>query len=341
MATTQPTLSELAERYTRLFETAQDGILILDYPDGRIEDANPYICRLMEYGREELLGKHMWELGVFTDKDKALAAHQSILTTGYVRYDNLDLVTKSGARVPVELVGNSYPTSSRMVIQCNIREISVRKMAEVALAQEQAKLTQQIYNVVDSLSNVIEARDPYTAGHQARVTDLAVAIAHEMKLSPSMINCIRFCAQLHDIGKIAIPSEILTKPTTLNPMEIALLRSHVQIGHDILKPLTLPWPVASIVLQHHERLDGSGYPHGLKNGEICQEARIIAVADTLEALTTTRPYRPAIALEGALKEIEEGAGVLYDADVVSACLILFRTKMYQFPARDTPSLHRL
>ena len=180
----------MANRYTRLFEAAQDGILILDYPDGRIEDANPYICSLTKYSRMELIGKHLWELGLIQDVTKAKAAHEKILKEGFVRYEDLDLLTKTGVRIPVELICNSYPIDGIKVIQCNIREISARKEAEVLLAQEQAKLAKQMGNIIDSLSNVIEARDPYTAGHQMRVTDLAVSIAAEMKLSNMIIDCI-------------------------------------------------------------------------------------------------------------------------------------------------------
>lgn len=334
-------LSDLALRYTRLFEAAQDGILILDYPEARIEDANPYICNLIGYSREELLGKQIWELGLISDKAKADVVQETLIKTGYIRYEDINLLTKNGIKIPVEFICNAYPIDGSTVIQCNIREISARKEAESALALEQAKLAKQMYDTIDSLSNVIEARDPYTAGHQMRVTHLAVAIAHEMKLSPFVIDGLRFAAQIHDIGKIGIPSEILTKPSALNPLEIAILRSHAQAGFDILKPLSFPWPVTEIIIQHHERLDGSGYPNNLKGDAIHLEARILAVADTVEAMTSDRPYRAAKGLEAALAEIQSQSGILYDSRVVDACVRLFREQGYQLPDIDSTEHHRL
>lgn len=334
-------LNELSLRYRRLFEAAQDGILILDFPEGRIEDANPYIVKLLGFSRNELLGKRLWEIGVIADKAKAKLAQKTLVRVGYVRYEDIDLVTKAGKRIPFEFVCNSYPVDGSTVIQCNIREISARKQAELALAQEQSKLAKQMYEVIDSLSNVIEARDPYTAGHQKRVADLAVAIGHEMKLAPSAIDGIRFASQIHDIGKVSIPVEILTKPSALNPLEVAMLRSHAQTGYDILKPLSFPWPVAKIIMQHHERLDGSGYPGGLKNDEICLEAKVIGVADTVEAMSSDRPYRGSMGLEFALKEIESNRGILYDQLVVDACLKLFRNDGYRFPVVHAAEYRRL
>ena len=324
-------LDELSLRYRRLFEAAQDGILLLDFPDGRIEDANPYILNILGYSHDEVLGKQLWELGLLADRKKAEEVQRKIVVEGYARFEDIELVSKSGKTIPVEFIANSYRVDGVTVIQCNIREISERKQAEVALAQEQTKITQQMYEVIDSLSNVIEARDPYTAGHQKRVTDLSVAIAHEMKLAPSLIDGIRFASQVHDIGKISIPTEILTKPSALTSYEIAMLRSHAQAGYEILKPLSFPWPVADIILQHHERLDGSGYPNALKENDILVEAKIIAVADTVEAMSSDRPYRSSKGVDHALEEIETNSGVLYDQEAVKACLDLFRNKGYRFP----------
>lgn len=199
----------------------------------------------------------------------------------------------------------------------------------------------QFWVIANSLSNVIEARDPYTASHQRRVTTLAVLIAREMGLPPNTIDGLRFSAQIHDIGKIGIPNEVLTKPTALNSMEVAILRGHAQAGYDILKPLNFPWPIAKIILQHHERIDGSGYPHGLKSDEICLEARILGVADTVEAMTSDRPYRLGFGLDKALEELEAQKGVCYDPDVVDACLKVFRERGFQFPKELEPSYHKL
>jgi putative nucleotidyltransferase with HDIG domain len=173
-------------------------------------------------------------------------------------------------------------------------------------------------------------RDPYTAGHQQRVTQLAVAIATEMGLPTEQIDGIRVIGTLHDVGKICIPAEILSKPGKLTKVEFTIIKIHSQAGYNILKTVEFPWPVAKIVLQHHERMNGSGYPKGLRGEDILLESRILAVADVVEAMSSHRPYRPALGTHKALEEIEQNSGVLYDADVADACLRLFREKGFQF-----------
>jgi PAS domain S-box-containing protein/putative nucleotidyltransferase with HDIG domain len=318
-------------RYTRLFEAAQDGILLLSFPEGFIEDANPYILDLIGYTKEELLGKELWQIGLLSDKEKAIAAHNAIIKEGFVRCEDIDFLTKSGQQLPVEIICNSYHVDGDVVVQCNIRNISDRKKAEAERALEQARNITQLQETISSLSNVIEARDPFTAGHQKRVADLACEIAKELKVNPSEIEGLKMACLIHDIGKIGIPSEILTKPSTLTPLEIAILRGHAQAGYEILKPLNFPWPVAKFVLQHHERLNGSGYPNAIKGDAICLEARIMAVADTVEAMSSDRPYRPAVGVDSALKEIDDNRDTLFDGAVVDACLRLFREQGYKFP----------
>lgn len=330
MHTSTQDLNELALRYRRLFEAAQDGILILNHPECLITDANPYITNLLGYSREELTGVPLWESQLFEDRTKAKTAMNTLLQEGYVRYDDMDLIAKNGNKLPTEFICNTYALDGIRVTQCNIRDQAARKAAEAALAQEKIKLVDQIRATVNSLSNVIEARDPFTAGHQTRVAHLAGAIAREMDLPSSVMDGLQFACQIHDIGKIAIPAEILTKPSALTTLESAMLRGHVQSGYDILRPLILPWPVAKIVLEHHERLDGSGYPNALKGDAISIEAKVLAVADTVEAMSSDRPYRQAIGLNAALSEIETNKGLLYDKDAVDACLTLFR-RGYQFP----------
>jgi len=166
-------------------------------------------------------------------------------------------------------------------------------------------------------------RDPYTAGHQRRVAELASAIAKEMRLPKEKIEGIHMAGLIHDIGKIAVPAEILSKPSKLSKMEMDLIKAHSQVGYELLKEIDFPWPVANIVLQHHERLDGVGYPQGLKGDEILLEARILAVADVVEAMASHRPYRPALGLDAALDEIKQGKGKLYEPAAVDACLVLF------------------
>ena len=194
-------------------------------------------------------------------------------------------------------------------------------------------LRQSLEQSILAIADTVEARDPYTAGHQRRVGELATAIAREMRLPEEQIQGIHLAALIHDLGKIHIPAEILSKPGGLSDVERMMIEVHPQAGYDILKRVTFPWPIADIVLQHHERLDGSGYPQGLKNGHILLEARIIAVADVVESMTSHRPYRPGLGMKSALAEIERNRGKLYEPQVVDACLRLFRQENYAFTDR--------
>ncbi len=192
------------------------------------------------------------------------------------------------------------------------------------------KLQKAFGAIIQVLEKTVEMRDPYTAGHQRRVADLAWHIAEEMSLSADRKDGIRITGIIHDIGKIYIPAEILSKPRALTNIEFNLIKTHPQAGADILEAIEFPWPVEKIVLQHHERMDGSGYPHGLSKKDILLESRIIGVADVVEAMASHRPYRPALGIDKALKEIFDNRSILYDKDVVDVCLKLFREKEYQF-----------
>lgn len=184
---------------------------------------------------------------------------------------------------------------------------------------------------LQAISAMLEKRDPYTAGHQHRVADLAEKIAREMGLSDAQAHGIRLASLVHDIGKIQVPAEVLNKPGKLTDLEFSLIKLHPQTGYEILKGIKFPWPIAEAVRQHHERLDGTGYPRGLKGDQIIIEARIIAVADTVEAMSSHRPYRPGLGLEASLAEIAKQRGIQLDSDVVEACLRLFNDREYKFP----------
>ncbi|HPQ42951.1 MAG TPA: PAS domain S-box protein [Syntrophales bacterium] len=203
-----------------------------------------------------------------------------------------------------------------------------RKQAEEKLLQTLDSLRKAVGTTIQVMVSAVEVRDPYTAGHQFRSTDLACAIAIEMGLSQEKIEGIRMAGSIHDIGKLSIPAEILSKPTELTQIELLLIKEHSQRGYDILKDVESPWPLAEIIYQHHERLDGSGYPRNLKGDDILIEARIIAVADVVEAMASHRPYRPTLGIGAALEEIEKNRGILYDSEVVDVCLGLFNEKGY-------------
>jgi len=195
---------------------------------------------------------------------------------------------------------------------------------EEEIQQNQDKLQKALESIIWATAAIVEARDPYTAGHQERVTNLSLVVCSEMQISEEEKQETRMAAIVHDIGKVTVPSEILSKPGRLNEIEFSMIKTHSQAGYDIFQNVELPWPIADIILQHHERLDGSGYPNGLKNKDILLPARIIAVADVIEAMTSHRPYRPALGIYKALEEISRNKGKLYDSEVVDAFLNLFQ-----------------
>ncbi len=206
-----------------------------------------------------------------------------------------------------------------------LRDATDRKRSEEVLRTSLVELRRTFEQTVQALSLTSEKRDPYTAGHQSRVAKLACAIAHELGVEGDTLEAVRVAGTLHDIGKIYIPAEILSKPGRLTELEMNLMRTHPSVGFDILSRISFPWPVAEIVHQHHERLDGSGYPNGLSENNILLEARILAVADVVEAMSSHRPYRPSLGLAPALGEIMAGKGRFYDPEVVDACIALFET----------------
>ena len=491
------------ERYRRLFETAQDGILILDASTGLIIDANPFISKLTGYSSHELFNKHLWDLGFFKNIKENKIKFLELQKKGYVRYENLPIKTKAGEINYVEFISNIYLVGESHVIQCNIRDISKRinveklntelnmmyqvillcnkillhattagslikqickilifpggfqacwishayspntkslqpiameglereyfKKLNVSLKDtensskiatairlnkllicknlkkekhptldyqyilskgystaavipmkslkkepyilvvygqnspnfniniitllknlvndiafgidtldaqtEHLKLVKQVNhslnNTIAAIAAMVEQRDPYTAGHQHRVSELAVAIATEMGLTNDQITGIRIASVVHDIGKIHVPAEILSKPSKLSQAEYDIIKTHPQAGWEVLKNIEFPCPVAEIVYQHHERLDGSGYPRGLKGNEILLETRIVMVADVIDAMSEHRPYRPAFDIMYALKEIMKQKGKLFDEQVVTACIKLFLEKNYE------------
>jgi putative nucleotidyltransferase with HDIG domain len=209
------------------------------------------------------------------------------------------------------------------------RDITERKKTEETLKETLENLRKALGTTIQVMVSAIEVRDPYTAGHQIRSAGLARSIATEMGLSQDTIEAIRMAGPIHDIGKLSVPAEILSKPTKLTNIEFSLIKEHARTGFEMLKDVKSPWPLAEIVYQHHERMDGSGYPRNLKGDDILVEARIMAVADVVESMASHRPYRPALGLNAALAEIENNKGTLYDADAVDTCLKLFREKGYR------------
>lgn len=491
-------------RYRRLFEAAQDGVLLLNAETAQIEDVNPFLVNLLGYSHDEFLGKKIWELGAFKDTAMNKEAFINLKEKRFLRYDDLPLVAKDGTLFSVEFVSSVYSCEGIDVIQCNIRDNTKRHIAEIALRattralkmlsesnsallgsatesillteycripvetggyrmawvglaedgpgkkvkeiahfghdegylaladitwaetergngpvglairsgqaqvvenittdplaapwrkealkrgyhsaiaipfraskeltaclilygaksdiwsdperkllqelasdlsfglfalrtavaniQYQTSLQQSLEQTIQVIAATGEERDSYTAGHQRRVAGICTRLATEMGLSEERIHGLHLAATIHDLGKIGVPAEILSKPRRLTAMEYGLMKEHPTIGFNILKNVSFPWPIAQIILQHHERIDGSGYPMGLKGDDVLLESRILAVADVVESMASHRPYRASLGIEAALSEIAAQSGITLDAQVVAACLLIFKEQGYE------------
>ena len=234
----------------------------------------------------------------------------------------VDYVTKPYQRE--ELLARVRTHLELSLLRNHLESLVAKRTAE--LMESERKLKSSLLDSVTALASIVEMRDPYTAGHQRRVAQLAVAIAKELQLTDSQVECIHLASVVHDVGKVTIPAELLSKPGTLTPLEFGIIKEHSQNGYDILKTIDFPWPIAQIVLQHHERMDGTGYPQALRDNQILLEARILGVADVVESMMSHRPYRAALGIDSALTEIESNKGKLFDSSVVEACIRLFREK---------------
>ncbi len=323
-------LIDSEKNYRTIFETTGSAMMILE-EDTTISLMNSHAEMLSGYRKEEIEGKVSWIKLVHKDDIEQMRSYhykRRIDPTLAPNAYEFRLVNKHGKIKNIYLNIDIFPGTKKSVVA--LIDIIERKRTEEALQESIEKLRKTLYGTVQAMAMTVEMRDAYTAGHQKRVANLARSIAKEMGLSHDKIDALRMAGIIHDIGKICIPAEILSKPTQLTDIERQLIQIHSQVGHDILKEIEFLWPVAKIVLQHHERIDGSGYPNGIKGDEIMIEAKILAVTDVVEAIASNRPYRPAQGLDVALKEISMNRGILYDADVVDACLRLFNEKGFKF-----------
>ena len=312
-----------------IVQNMAEGIAVED-AEGCIIFVNPAAADLLGYSPEELVGQH-WTAIVPSDQHPSVqAAHERRMLGEADRYE-LQLVRQDGTLVPVLVSGSPRIEEGRFAGTLTVfTDITEHKQVEEELQQSLERLRRTFDETVQALASAIRTRNPYMAGHQQRVTQLACAIAREMGLPEEQIEGIRVAGLIHDIGKISVPIEILSNPDGISDLEYGIIKAHPQIGYDILKAVEFPWPVAEIVLQHNERLDGSGYPQGLSGDEILLEARIIGVADVVDAMSSHQPYRAARGLDKALEEISQNRGVLYDPGVVGACLKLFKQKEFKF-----------
>ena len=314
-----------------------DAVLTTD-PDGMVRFLNPAAEALLQRAEEQARDMPVSEVFRVLDEETLapLALPLPDPSGGAASRDML-LVTSSGEKLPISSsvapIANEQGELLGAVFV--FRDIAEKKKAEESLRRSVAQLRQTLEETVSALAAMSEKRDLYTAGHQQRVAELASAMALEMGLAEDRVDGLRVAGKLHDIGKISVPAEILAKPARLTAIEMGIMRTHSEAGFEILKQVSFPWPVARMVLQHHERLDGTGYPDGLRGDEIMLEARILAVADVVEAMSSHRPYRAALGLERALEEISLGRGGLYDPEAAAACLRLFQHKNFAF-TDETP-----
>jgi PAS domain S-box-containing protein/putative nucleotidyltransferase with HDIG domain len=311
----------LAERKCRRgFEHAAGGVAIAGL-DGTLLDANSALCAMHALSLDELLGKAPHEL-VLEGPDSARMAADMIARARNSVHAEVKIRRgddqEAWALTNVSLIRDDQDQPDYFLIQ--LQDITDRKRAERALEQARSQALNALDGFVRAVAATIELRDPYTASHQARVAELATAIAVEMDLDNELVQGIKVAASIHDIGKIALPAEILSRPGKLTGTEFDLIKTHAQAGHDIVACVDFPWPVARMILEHHERLDGSGYPNGLGGDTILLGSRIIAVADVFEAVVTHRPYRPALGRDEAIRILSAERGTRLDPDAVDACL---------------------
>jgi PAS domain S-box-containing protein len=324
-------LQESEAKYRALVESSSDWIWEVD-ENSVYTFSSPQVNDLLGYTVTEVVGKTLFDL--MPSKDPALIKEQLAAIVNERKLFRLlekSNLHKDGRIVFLETSGVPLIDSQgRFKGYRGIdRDITERKQAETDRRTNAERLEQLLMQTIGAISATVEARDPYTAGHENRVAELACTIARRMGLAEDIIHGISLAASIHDLGKIRVPAEILCKPSRLSPLELELVKEHPQTGFDIIKDIHFPMPIAQMVLQHHERQDGSGYPQGLKDGQILLEARILAVADVVEAMASHRPYRAGLGVEAALTEIKNGKGTLYDPAVVDACLIVFREDQYK------------
>jgi PAS domain S-box-containing protein/putative nucleotidyltransferase with HDIG domain len=318
------------EQLRRLIDHARDIVFQLSIK-GVIEYISPNVKEIYGYQPEELLGQFFEKTTPLSELPKAIKALKRAISGENVLNLEIAQINAKGEIVLVEISGAPIINEGKVTgLQGMMRDVTGRKRAEEAARDGTQRLIKAMEDTLQAMAMIVEMRDPYTAGHQRRVAQLASTIAAEMCLTPDQITGLRLAGLIHDIGKVRVPAEILTNPNPLTGAEMTIIRMHPSLGYDVLKTLDLPWPVASIVNQHHERVNGSGYPSGLLGNNTLMEARILAVADVVEAIASHRPYRPARGTNEALDEIMKQKGMLYDPDVADACVRVFKERGFKF-----------
>lgn len=323
----QAELSASENQYRTILDTVPDSIILVDQ-FGTVTEWNESSATLFGYSADEAIGRPLTEM-IIPERHRAahLAGIEEFGSSGNgpILGDTVevDAVKSDGSEFPVELRVQRMETGGRRFAVGIIHDITER-------VESTKNLQGAFVETIEAMTQTIATRDPYTADHQRKVSELSVAIAEELGLSAETVRGIQFGAMIHDIGKISVPAEILNRPGTLSDIEFELIKTHAAVGNTIIGGIDFPWPIAEIVGQHHERIDGSGYPDGLSGSEISNEARIVAVADVVEAMSSHRPYRPSLGMDAALAEIADNRGMLYDSAAVDACLRLFNEHRFAF-----------
>lgn len=325
----------LLELTEAVVAAAMNAVIAVD-PAGKIILWNRSASEMFGYGIGEALGQDLHALLVPEALlSRAKLGFEKFRQTGegplLGKRAEFTAQRKDGSQFPVALNLARFRRDGRWHAAATLHDISERKAREHERAREAEKLTQTLISTIGAISATLAFRDPYTAGHQSRVADLCSAIGQEMGLGEDQLVGLRLGAMIHDIGKIALPAEILVKPSRLTETEFALIKEHSRAGYEIVKDVDFPWPIAEMILQHHERLDGSGYPHGCKGKELLLESRIIGLADVVEAMSSHRPYRASLGMQAALEQIQSGRGSMFDPDVVDACVRVIQTHDMHIP----------
>jgi PAS domain S-box-containing protein len=321
-------LLESEEKYRLVVENAKESIIITQ--DMKLVFVNNAAISMVGYSKEILTLKSFTDFIHPDDLKMVVDYHiKRIKGEEVPPVYSFRVIGQDGTVIWCELNAAVIQWKGKPATLNFLNNITERRKSEEELKQTLESLRKSIGATIQTMVSAVEMRDPYTAGHQLRVADLACSIAAEIGLPQDKIDGIRMAGSIHDIGKLSIPAEILSKPTKLTDIEFSLIKEHSRSGYEMLKDVESPWPLAQIVYQHHERMNGSGYPRNLKGKEILIEARIMAVADVVEAIASHRPYRPGLGIEVALEEIEKNKGIFYDDAVADACLRLFREKGYQ------------
>jgi putative nucleotidyltransferase with HDIG domain len=327
-----PRAPDVEYRHSRdFFDFASDAYLVTD-PQTIIQESNQAAAAMLRMTQDILKNMPLALLIAGPDRPTFRASLTEVKTGGEKR--NWKLQFQPGDDAPFSLFANVRAQTDQhdepVRLLWLLRETRERTAEGENLKSIPIRLKSCLYGLVEAFAHAVEMKYLQTAGHQKRVAKLAVAIAREMGFSLNQLEGIKVAALLHDIGKIAVPTEILSKPGVLSNLEGKLIKSHCQVGFELLKNIDFPWPVQQTILQHHERLDGSGYPAGLTAADILLEAKILMVADVLEAMICDRPYGPTQSIDKALDELYQQKGILYDSKVVNICLTLFREKGFKF-----------